>query len=251
MSKKIDSLVIIGHSHMIASEAPHYSHEDIQHGLSYVRNGKTSWNTGRTITEKDIDSLYASEVFLDLGALAASLYTKQFPMRPKQPNPFREIALDVLNEISPFETDDELPTDLITKWPRLEQNEFGLPEMFDPAIAFDPSLKDELQVKWAKAQMVHARRGKVAIMAYDTTRILHDLSRLDMSQIAPDEVKFGDNLHVKSQSYNLGNLVGRTDAQAKSVDVPYYQTFSNTSKNGAEMLASALEDIQLVSAEIR
>ena len=250
MSKEVDALVIVGHSHLIAQEAPHFNHEDIEHGLWYVRNGKTKWYNGQSITEEDKTSLYAGEVFLGLGGLAASRYMQQLPERPQKPNPFREIALDVLDEISPFETGEAMRKDFAIKWPSLELTERELPEMFDAAMMADPSIQDELKEKWAKAQAVHTRRGKVAVMAYDTSALLKGLGELKMDEVAPDEVECDEDLNVASQSHNLGGLVDRAGVKAQLTEVPYYQTFSNTKKNEPEMLTSALEDLRLVSAAI-
>ncbi len=250
MSKEVDALIIIGHSHLIAQEAPHYTHEDIDQGLWYVRSGKTKWYNRQPITEEDRTSLFAGEVFLQLGDLAASQYMQQLPERPQKPNPFRETALDVLDEISPFETGEALPNELAIKWASMRLTEHDLPEMFDTALAADPSIEDELKEKWYKAQAVHTRRGKVAIMAYDTSALLKGLGELKMDEVAPDEVEFDKDLNVASQSHDLGGLVDRAGVQAHLTEVPYYQTFSNTKKNEPEMLTTALEDLRLVSAEI-
>lgn len=250
MSKEVDALVIIGHSHLIAQEAPNYTHEDIGQGLWYVRNGKTKWYNGEPITEEDKTSLYAGEVFLGLGSLAASRYMQQLPERPQEPNPFREVALDVIDEISPFETGEALRPDFAIKWPSTELTERELPEMFDAALTAEPSIEDELKEKWAKAQAVHVRRGKVTIMAYDTSALLKGLGELKIDEVAPDEVEFDEDLNVASQSHSLGGLVDRAGIQARLTEVPYYQTFSNTNKNEPEMLTSALEDLRLVSQAI-
>lgn len=250
MSKEVDALIIIGHSHLIAQEAPHYAHEDIDQGLWYVRSGKTKWFNRKPITEEDKTSLFAGEVFLQLGDLAASRLMQQLPERPKKPNPFREKALDVLDEISPFETGEALPKELAIKWAFMRLTERELPEMFDIALTADPSIEDELKEKWGKAQAVHTRRGNVAIMAYDTSVLLKALGGLKMDEVAPDEVEFDEGLNVASQSHNLGGLVDRASVQAHLTEVPYYQTFSNTTKNEPEMLTSALEDLRLVSAAI-
>lgn len=251
MSKEVDALVIVGHSHMIAQEAPHYTHEDIDHGLWYVRSGKTKWFNGKPITEEDKTSLFVGEVFLQLGDLASSRYIQQLPERSQKPNPYREVALDVIDEISPLETGEALPKELAIKWADMRLTERGLPEMFDVALTADPSIEDELKYKWSKAQAVHARRGKVAIMAYNISALLKGLGELKMDEVAPDEVEFDEDLNVASQSHNLGGLVDRTGVQAQLTEVPYYQTFSNTTKNEPEMLASALEDLRLVGQALK
>ncbi|HEX8182743.1 MAG TPA: hypothetical protein VF575_04040 [Candidatus Saccharimonadales bacterium] len=250
MSKEVDALVIIGHSHLIAQEAPHYNHEDIDQGLWYVRNGKTTWYDGQPITEADKTSLYAGEVFLGLGYLAASHYLQQLPERLQDPNPFREVALDVIEEISPFETGEALRADLAIIWPSMELADSELPKMFDAPLAADSSITDELKEKWDKAQAVHVRRGQVAIMAYGADALLKGLRGLKMDEIALDEVGFDENLNVAIQSYNLAGLVDLAGLQAHLTEIPYYQAFSATTNNGPDMLTSALEDLRLVSTAI-
>ncbi len=235
---------------MIAQEAPLYTHEDIDQGLWYVRSGKTKWYNRQPITEEDKTSLFAGEVFLQLGDLAANYYMQQLPEQPQKPNPFRESVLDVLDEISPFETGEALPKELAIKWASIKLSEHDLPEMFDTALAADPSIKDELKEKWDKAQAVYIRRGNVAIMAYDTSALLKGLSELKMDEVAPDEVEFDKDLNVASQSHDLGGLIDRAGIHAHLTEVPYYQTFSNTKKNEPEMLMTALEDLRLVRQEI-
>lgn len=250
MSKEVDALIIIGHSHLIAQEAPHYTHEDIDIGLWYVRSGKTEWYNRQPITEEDRTSLYAGEVFLQLGDLAASQYMQQLPERPQETNPFRDIALNVLDEISPLETGEALPKEFAIKRSSMRLTEHDLPEMFDTALTADPSIEDELKEKWEKAQAVHTRRGKVAIMAYDISALLKGLGELKMDEVAPDEVEFGKDLNVSSESHDLGGLIDRAGVQAHLTEVPYYQTFSNTKKNEPEMLTTALEDLRLVRQAI-
>ncbi len=251
MSKEVNALVIIGHSHMIAQEAPEINHEDIGQGLWVIRNTRRKqWADRTPITEEDKTSLFAGEVFLQLGDLAASRYMQELPKRPQEPNPFREPVLDVLDEISPFEIGEALPKELAIQWASMRLTERELPEMFNGALSADPSIEDELKEKWSKAQAIHARRGKVAIMAYDTSALLKGLAGLKMDEVAPDEVEFDNDLNVTSQSHNLGGLVDRAGIKPHLTEVPYYQTFSNTKKNEPEMLTAALEDLRLVSQAI-
>lgn len=247
MSKEVDALVIIGHSHMIAQEAPEYTHEDIGHGLWYVRNGKTKWYNKQPRTEEDKHNLYAGEVFLELGKLAANRYAQTLPERPQQANPMREVALEVLDEISPFAIGEVLPEELTIAWADMRIGEHELPAMFSGALAAEPSMADELREKWAKAQGVHAKRGGIAIMAYNADELIQGLSGLKMDEIAPDEVEFDDEANVVSESHGLSGLTDRTGVKARLTEVPYYQTFSNTAKNEAAMLTSALADLKLVS----
>jgi hypothetical protein len=251
MSKEVDALVIIGHSNLIAQEAPYHTHEDIDQGLWRVRSGATKWHNRQPITEEDKTSLFAGEVFLQLGDLAANRYMQQLPDRPQKPNSFRETALDVIDEVSPFETGEALPKELAIQWTSMRMAERELPEMFDAALTADPSIEDELKEKWAKAQVIHARRGKIAIMAYDTSALLEGLGRLKVDEITPDEVKFDENLNITSQSHNLGELADRSGVKPHLIEVPYYQTFSNTRHNESEMLANALEDLRLVSEVLK
>lgn len=250
MSKEIDALVLIGHGHMIAQEAPYVAHEDIGQGLWYIRSGKTKWYDGQPITEEDKNSLYAGEVFLELGNLAASRYMQQLPKRPHEPNPAREAALDVLDEISPFETGEALPKELAIKWASMRLTERELPEMFEEALETDPSIEEELREKWASAQAVHARHGGKVIMAYETSVLLEGLGALNMDDVAPDEVEFDENLNIVHQSHSLSRLIDRTGVRSRLSEIPYYQTFGNGTKNEPEMLASALEDLRAVSRAI-
>jgi hypothetical protein len=252
MSKEVDALVIIGHGHLIAQEAPEFTHEDIEQGLWVIRNTRRKqWANRTPITEEDKTSLYAGEVFLGLGGLAASRYMQQLPERPQEPNSFREVALDVIDEISPFETGEALRSDFAIKWQSMKLTERELPEMFNTALAADPSIADELKEKWDRAQAIHARRGQIAVIAYDTSALLKGLGGLKMDEVAPDEVEFDEDLNVASQSHNLGGLADRSGVKPHLAEMPYYQTFSNTKKNEPEMLASALEDLRFVSEAIK
>ncbi len=250
MSKEVDALVIIGHSHMIVDETPRYNHEGIAQGLWYVRHGETKWYNDEPITEEDKTNLYAGEILLELGGLAASRYMQQAQERSQEPNPLRSVALDLLDEISPLQAGEVLRPDFAVKLPYIDRIGQELPNIFDAALTAEPSIEEELKEKWAQAQLIHAQRGKVAIIAYDAAALLEDLSKLKIDEVAPDEVGFDENLNVTSQSHNLRSLIDRTDAQAQLTEVPYYQTFSSARKNELELLTSALEDLRFVSQAI-
>lgn len=241
MSKEVDALVLIGHGHLIAQEPHPLVYEEIDISLQYVRSGKAAWTDDRPITEAEKTSLYAGEVFARLGGLMANRYLQQLPKRQLPPNPFRAVALEAIDEISPFATGEVLRADFAITWSDLRLTEHELPAMFDPALAAEPSITTELQEKWRKAQAVHAQRGTVAIEVYNVDALLEGLSELRISEIAPTDI---------SGSYNIAELADRA-AQAELTDVPYYQAFSITEGSNAEhMLASALEDLRLVSNAI-
>lgn len=250
MSKEVDALVIIGHSHLIAQEAPHYTHENIEQGLWRVRNGKTQWYDGKPTTELEKNGLFAGEVFLQLGDLATSRYMQQLPERSQNSNPFREVALEVIDEISPFKTGEALPKELALKPSVMQLTERGLPAMFDAALTYDASIKDELKEKWSNAQAVHARRGIVATIAYDASTLFQGLSDLNLDEIAPDKVDFDRDANVVAEYNSLNSLVDRAGVQPHPTKIPYYQTFSNAKSNEQEMLRSALEDLRRVRKAI-
>lgn len=87
--------------------------------------------------------------------------------------------------------------------------------------------------------------------SYDTDTLLEGLGSLKMEEVAPDEVEFEEDLNIASQSHNLKGLVDRTGVQAHLVEVPYYQTFSHTQKDGPRILVSALEDLRLVAQALK
>lgn len=241
--------MLIGHSHAIAEEAPHYAHDDVEHGLWYVRNGETKWANREPLTESDRTNLYAGEVFLRLGQLTGARYCGQEIEQVQNDNPFKTTTLEVIDSISPFSDDEVLLAPITIQWPNLEPGKHGLPALFDEALDSQPSVADELTEKWAKARAIHAKRGTVAMMAYNVDELIQGLRGLNVDEVAPDAVEFDEDANVVSEEHNLGGLVERTGLKAHLAEVPYYSTFSER-KNAAEMLSKALEDLKLVSQAI-
>ena len=85
MSKEIDALVIIGYCWMLIDEIPPYIREDTESDLEFIRSGEITWPDNTPITNEAKDTLFASEVFLQLGNLAVSIYTQKLPKNHRRP----------------------------------------------------------------------------------------------------------------------------------------------------------------------
>jgi hypothetical protein len=252
MSEEVNALVITGHAHMLTQEAPDHGRGDVIDNLWEVRSGSLNWHNGQPITEQDITNLYAGEVFLDLGGLATCMYSLVLPANPRPSNHWRELALNVIDAISPFDSGESLPADLSIKtwWPDLRLSERGSPNMFEGSLAAQPSIEYELKEKWAKAQAVHAERGSVTIRAYNTKELLRGLGVVKRDDIAPDDVDFDETANIVRQTHNLGGLADHSGVSASMLELPYYQTFSFIDKNLVEMLANGLMDLRSVAEAI-
>jgi hypothetical protein len=249
MSKEIDALVLVGYGHVVSQEPPEFVHEDIGQGLWVIRHGDTLWADNTPITEEDVANLLAGEIFLNLGKLVSERFLGSGPGTPQLNNPYRDRTLKVIDEISPFSESEVLSQLLEVTYPDLRLGEHELPEMFAGVLALQPSNADELKKKWEEAKAIHKKRGNVALMAYSSADLMKGLSDLDMDEIAPDTVEFDEEANVVAQSHNLSGLVDRTGIKTHLANFPYYETFRQ--KNAAEILASALVDLRLVSEAMK
>lgn len=251
MSKEIDALIIIAHSHVISQEPSHDAREDIDQSLWHVRQGTANWHNGQPISDEARENLFAGEILMRLGNLAARRYAQLVPEWLNEYNPATQSTLDAIDAISPLEPGQVLSAELAIEWGDVSLTERGLPRMFDAILTGDPPVEAELTEKWGVAQTIHNRRGKVAIMAYDFSELSEGINGLNMDEIAPDVVEFDDEQRLASQSYDLSQLVGRTGVSSRLVEVSYYQTCSDSEMNLSEMLTNALEDLRAVSVGIR
>ena len=264
MSKEVDALIIIGHSHLIASEAPLSNHESIGMGLQFIENGSIKWADGTDITEDSKTELFAGDVFLKLGYLAASCYSKgleeqqfiqqpliQLPLeKPRLINPFVEEAVNVFDDISPFDNGEFLPEELVIKHGKMKLNNHGLPVMFNKPLEVKPSIESELKEKWEIAQQVHTKRGSATIKSFNLRDVVLRLSESEVKNTAPDFMELDENNNFVGFSRSVDNLIKATGAESYLKEVPYYQTFGNSRHNELEMLKAAFEDLRLVRKKI-
>ena len=241
MSEHINALILIGHSSRMAADVPSYTREDAGQGLWYIREGKQQWYNGQPITETERVNIYASEVFLNLGRIAASTYLREPIPYIGNANLFKLSVINAINGLSPIGAEPlQYPVDTSRDCTVMTEN--GLPRMYQKALLQDPSMKDELLAKWSIAGEIHANRGGVILPSYNTDEMMNGLSNLNMDEIAPDD--------ISDSSHNLGGLIDHIEIETYSADYPYYSTLDEK-ENGAEMLDSALEDLRLVARAIR
>lgn len=213
MSKEVDALVLVGHSFMISQEATDEACHNISWRLRCIRNDNLRLDGSSWLTEDVETNLYAGETFLKLGVLAVCKYSLLLPRQPLEPNPFNKAALRIFGKLIPTEGGQLLSPKMVNKRSAsMNLNEQQLPTMFGKALRAKPSITDELQEKWAKAQAVHAEQGR-----------------------------------VMSKASGSDESTSSTETGVQSLEMPY-QKLSH--KNGAEMLARALIDLQLVRRAI-
>jgi len=241
MSEHINALILIGHSSRMAADVPSYTREDAGQGLWYIREGKQQWYNGQPITETERVNIYASEVFLDLGRIAASTYLRDPISFIGNANPFKSSVIEAINELSPI-GGELLRYPVDTSYACTVLTENGLPRMYQKALLQDPSIKDELLAKWSIAGEIHANRGGVILPSYNTDEMMNGLSNLNMHEIAPDD--------ISDSSHSLAGLIDHIEIETYLASYPYYSTLDEK-ENGVEMLDSALEDLRLVEQAIR
>jgi len=241
MSEHINALILIGHNTRMAADVPSYTREDAGQGLWYIREGKQQWYNGQPITETERVNIYASEVFLDLGRIAASTYLREPVSFIGDANIFKSSVIDAINEISPI-GGELLRYPVDTSYGCTVTTENGLPRMYQKALLQDPSMKDELLAKWSIAGEIHANRGGVILPSYNTDEMMNGLSNLNMHEIAPDD--------ISDSSHSLAGLIDHIEIETYLASYPYYSTLDEK-ENGVEMLDSALEDLRLVEQAIR
>lgn len=251
MTKEVETLVIAGHAHMMADTMQGPVRQDVAQGLRYVRNGETTWYNGTPITEVDKNNLFSGEVFLQLGTLASSRYVQQISPSVLVRNPCREAAIRVLDDISPLQPGEKLPSSFFVGDSNATSISQVLPSIFTDILALYPSIEDELLEKWTKAQAVYVARGTTEVMTYDMSSLIAGFRNLKMDEIVPDSVTFDKDLTVYSQSYGVSGLVDRMGLQPRLRRVPYYEMYHDMQTEGAEVLARALEDLRVVSETIK
>lgn len=247
MTKEVDAAVLIGYAHKVSRDAPHYLREDFEQGLWYIRQGKTTWHNDEPITLDERMNLMAGEIFLNLGKVVTDRIQRKTDSNT-QPNPYRETTLRVIDEVTPFHEEEKPNFPLVNFAPYPAQINQDLTIIFDSIVQSNPTMKDEFDQKWSKAEDVYKRRGTRTVVGYDTQDIINGLKDLNMEEIEPD-IELDENNNVISESYNVGNLVRRTGIPEKTVEAPYYATFSED--NAAEMLGNALEDLKEVNNAIK
>lgn len=242
MTKEIDALILIGHSNRITADVPSYAFEDAGIGLQYVQEGKTTWYNGAPITESDRTNLYASDIFLHLGHLAASVLKKEPSGFIANSNTFKFKTIDSLYDISPYKSSPSLTLPIGLSPFHVLRGKTGIPMMFEAAVAQKPSIAKELMSKWVISEQVHAERGTIELPGYAIDEILEGIDSVNMDEVAPTD--------ITGSSYELKDIIDHTIAKTKLVDFPYYQTFKER-ENAVEMLDASLEDLKKLAEAIK
>ena len=242
MSEHIDALILINHSNRIVEDVPRYVHEDAEQGIGYVYDHKKFWYDGTPITETAKTNLYASEVFLKLGRLTASVYQNKQISFINNTNPSKFTTIDSIKEFSPFSEDEtlKLPVELGNQFSGYAES--GLPLIFEKALYQDSSIYTELTAKWAMSRQIHRKRGKLTLPRYNVYELVEGMGGLNMDEIAPTD--------ITGASYDVGDLIDHAHIGTHLIDSPYYSTLREQ-ENAAELLASALQDLSEVSRVIR
>ena len=242
MSKHIDALILINHSNRLVEDVPRYVHEDAAQGIGYVYDDKKFWYDGTPITETARTNLYASEVFLKLGRLTASIYQNKPISFIDNTNSSKFTTIDSIKEVSPFNEGEtlRLPVELGNQFSGYTES--GLPLIFEKALYQDSSMYTELTAKWAMSREIHRKRGKLTIPRYNVDELVEGFGGLRMDEIAP--------IDITGASYDVGDLIDHAHIETHLVDSPYYSTLREQ-ENAAELLESALQDLREVSRVIR
>ncbi len=242
MSEHIDALILIGHGSRIVGDVPYYAYEDVEQGLWYVNNRKKLWYDGNPITETDKVNLYASEVFLKLGRLTASIYQNKPISFINNTNSSKFMAIDSIQAFSPLNEGEtlNLPVEVGGRFSGYAEN--GLPLIFEKALSGDSSIFAELTAKWAISQEIHRKRGKVTLPGYNVIELVDGIGELSMDEIAPSD--------ITSTTYDVGDLIDHANIETQLIDFPYYSTLREQ-ENATELLESALDDLRQVRQAIR
>lgn len=242
MSEHVDALILIGHSSRIVADVPHYVHEDAEQGLWCVNNDKKLWYDGKPITETDKTNLYASEVFLKLGRLTASIFQNEPISFINNTNTSKFATIDSIQQFSPLNEGETLNLQVEVGNQFSGYAENGLPLIFDKALSQDSTIFAELTSKWAISREIHKKRGKVALPGYTVDELVEGIGGLNMDEIAPTD--------ITGASYDVGDLIDHAKVETHLIDFPYYATLREQ-ENAAQLLESALEDLRLVSQAIK
>jgi len=242
MSKEVDALILIGHGHRIVADVPEYVLEDVESGLWYLRDGRKKWYNGVPITESDRTNLYASDVLLRLGHLAASVMKNEPLGFIENANPHKFNTVDTLNELSPYKDDGSLLLPVGLSHYQIIRGETGIPVMFEEAVSQKPSILQELMAKWAISKQVHAEHGTVEGDGYNIDELLSGVGTVDIDEVAP--------VDITGSSHSLGDIIDHAGLKSQPMNFPYYQTLK-AEENAVEMLESALEDLAKVMKAIQ
>jgi len=242
MSKEVDALILIAHSNRIINDIPYYSFEDTDAGLYYIQEGRKTWYNGAPITEADRTNLFASDVLLRLGRLAASVLKSEPSNFIKDTNPNKLHAIHVMKELSPYENEDSLTLPIGLKLYEFARGEMGIPIMFEAAVMQKPSIFPELMAKWAISKQVHKERGTVELAGYRIEELLEGIDKVNIDEVAPTD--------ITGSTYDVGDIIDHAGVESQLMNFPYYQTL-NEKESGVEMLEAALEDLTKVAKAIK
>jgi hypothetical protein len=241
MKTSIDALVLIGHANKITHEVPSFVTADIRAQLSDLRSLHYSDIHDRT-TETDMNNLLAAETFLALGSLATSLFSGQI-IDKKYPNSYRETAIDIMNEISPFQKGTKLDP-VISGYLALggDIRPEQMTAMFAVAIGDEDNGEESFRQKWLKSVELFKRRGDVGIQAYRKADILEAIQHTNLEDTSPDTIDIKADKGVIHEIYIVENLI-------EQHTVPFYATFRQ--ENAAEMFADSMMDLRELGLAIK
>lgn len=243
MSKEVDALILIAHSNRILADISGSEFEDVGTGMHYIYEGKETWYNGVPITESDRTNLYAGDVLLSLGHVATRIFTKESLSLIKDANPFKSQTIDAITSISPYKDGGSLepPSDNVSPY-LMQNNETGVPMMFEDSVTQKSAMLREFIAKWAISEQIHTDRGTINLQGYDIEELLDGLRTVNFAEIAP--------LDITDSSYGVGDIIDHTGAKSRPIDFPFYTSFKGQ-ENSVEMLEAALEDLTKVAKAIK
>jgi hypothetical protein len=211
-SKEIDALVLTGYT-SIVTELPYEEHVKAVTSSVYHLRNHTSQHQAEELTEEDKSNIWAAEAFLTLGHIASRRLLDNGDYPPLSGNPYLALTVRAVDEISPFKRGDRFAFALPRNFPPRTVSSEAFKNAVEGMLTLAPAAQTEFQEKWGHAQAMNKARGHVTLEAYYGEELLADRPA---SQIP-----------------------------THTADFPYYATFGP--QNGAEMLQSALEDLQNLS----
>lgn len=247
MKTSIDALVLIGHANKISHEVPGFVTAHITDQLTTLRGAGHS-ELHDTTTESDMNNLLAAETFLSLGSLVTSRFVG-VPIARKYPNHFRDTAIDIIDEISPFQKGTVLDPE-VSKFLTISSGvtEEQTKQMFATAVGGTSEDMDLFRQKWLKSVELFKRRGEVLVKMYLRSEILNAIETKLIDSV-PDSIETMSDDENEKYVYQVDSIINNNAVPLHDVLVPYYSIFRQN--NATEMYADAVIDLRELGSSIR
>lgn len=248
MKTSVDALVLIGHANKISHEVPGFVAAHVTDTLEKLR-GPSYSELHDITTEADMNNLLAAETILSLGSLVTSRFVG-VPIVRKYPNAFRDTAIDIIDEISPFQKGTVLDP-AVSKFLGMSGGvtDDETRDMFSIAVGEHPADLELFRQKWLRSVELFKRRGEVVVKAYRKDELMKAISEVNLNDIPPDTFEFDIEAEQLKETRTMDSLIEHTEVPLHEVAMPYYATMRQS--NATELYADAVMDLRDLGVAIQ